>query len=91
MRYLKLMADYTQFPLLDEFGEGGNEDVHTLPDGMVEKLIEWNERYRKLLPLDCDHATLLRGQQLDKEGQILAQEIESLFTGEVKVRYVSAL
>lgn len=91
MRYMKLVADYTQFPLRDEFSGADFCDSDLIGEDMIAKIEGWNERYRKLLPLDYNEEVLKSGIVLDEEGKALAQEIENLLNGEAKVKYISAI
>jgi hypothetical protein len=92
MRYLTLIADYTQSPLRDDFvGTVVPEEIG-LPWELGDRLRDWNGRYRAVIPIDV--AERARGpvseliDELDEEGLRLAAEIASALD-EVKVRYYS--
>lgn len=92
MRYLTLIADYTQSPLRDDFvGTVIPEEVG-LPWELGERIRDWNRRYRAVIPVEvgeraCGPVSELI-DKLDEEGLRLSAEIAAALD-EVKVRYYS--
>lgn len=92
MRYLILSADYTQSALRDEHvGHVVPEEVG-LPWALGDQIRDWNERYRRVIPLgpeeraESETAALI--VSLDEEGLALAAEIADVLA-DAKVRYFS--
>lgn len=93
MRYLTIAADYTQSSLRDDFeGPIEPETLH-LPRALCDELREWNDQYRRIIPLSeearspATNADLI--SRLDEQGQRLAQRVEDALKPEAKVRYYS--
>lgn len=93
MRYLTIAADYTQSSLRDDFeGPIEPETLH-LSKTLCEELREWNDQYRKIIPLSeearrrATNAELIR--RLDEQGQSLAKRVADALKPEAKVRYYS--
>lgn len=92
MRYLVLAAEYTQSALRDEHvGHVTPEEVGLSWD-LGARIRDWNERYRKVIPLGPEQrqepavADLI--EALDKEGLLLVAEIGDELN-DSKVRYYS--
>lgn len=91
MRYLTLMADYTQSGLRDDYiGTVVPEEVG-LSDDLGDRIRAWNERYRAIIPLDETARTEPQAaaliEELDRLGLALVEEIANY--SEIKVRYFS--
>jgi len=92
MRYLTLMAEYTQSALRDDFlGPVTPEEVG-LSWALGDRIRDWNERYRFVVPLGPDKRTMSATANLiaslDEEGLSLVEEIASVLS-DAKVRYYS--
>lgn len=92
MRYLTVVADYTQSPLRDDYlGTVVPEEIG-LPWELGAQLRDWNDRYRAIIPLDpADRMSAPVSELidvLDDEGLNLADAVSSTLEG-VKVRYYS--
>lgn len=92
MRYLVLAAEYTQSALRDEnVGHVVPEEVG-LSWELGGRIRDWNERYRRVIPLDPEKRTESETAELiatlDAEGLALTAEIADAL-GDAKVRYYS--
>ncbi len=92
MRYLTVVADYTQSPLRDDYiGTVVPEEIG-LSWELGARLRDWNDRYRAIIPLDpADRMSAPASaliDVLDDEGLNLADAIGSALE-DVKVRYYS--
>ncbi len=92
MRYLTVVADYTQSPLRDDYvGTVVPEEIG-LSWELGAQLRDWNDRYRAIIPLDLADRTSAPASDLidllDDEGLTLADAIGSTLQ-DVKVRYYS--
>ena len=92
MRYLTVAAEYTGSALKDDFTGPIDPEELGLPASIGERLREWNEAYREVIPLGPNErgrgevqATI---EALDGAGQTLARDIQAEL-GEAKVRYYS--
>lgn len=92
MRYLTLSADYTQSALRDDtLGHVVPEEIG-LPWELGDKIRNWSDRYRSVIPLSPDKraeaGTAELIASLDEEGLSLATGIVDVLE-DVKVRYFS--
>ena len=92
MRYLTVVADYTQSPLRDDYiGTVVPEEIG-LSWELGAQLRDWNDRYRAILPLDAADRVSAPASDLidvlDDEGLNLADAVSSTLQ-DVKVRYYS--
>lgn len=92
MRYLTVVADYTQSPLRDDYiGTVVPEEIG-LSWELGAQLRDWNDRYRAIIPIDLTDRTSGPASdlinELDDEGLKLADAISSILQ-DVKVRYYS--
>jgi len=92
MRYLTLIADYTQSPLRDDVVGTVIPEEIGLSWELGDRVRDWNGRYRAVIPIDvvdraCGPVSELI-DELDDEGLRLAAEIASELD-EAKVRYYS--
>lgn len=92
MKYLTLSAEYTQSALRDDFAGPVVPEEVGLPWELGERIRDWTERYRVIIPLDeskrAEAAIADLIASLDQEGLVLASDISVALEG-VKVRYFS--
>lgn len=92
MRYLTLAAEYTQSALRDDFvGTVVPEEVG-LAESLGDRIRDWNERYRAVIPLDAGQRRLSPTAELiealDEEGLGLVDALRAELP-DAKVRYYS--
>jgi hypothetical protein len=91
MRYLTLMADYTQSGLRDDHVGAVVPEEVGLSGDLGDRIRAWNERYRAVIPLDEMARTERQAaeliEELDRLGLSLVEEIAEY--PEIKVRYFS--
>lgn len=92
MRYVVLAADYTRSALRDEHvGQVTPEEIG-LSWELAVRIRDWNERYRKVIPLGREqrqepaNAELI--EDLDREGLALVAEVQEQLS-DAKLRYFS--
>ena len=92
MRYLTLVADYTQSPLRDDYIGTVVPEELGLSWEFGDQLRDWNDRYRAVFPLEMVERRSVSVSALidalDQEGLRLAGEIRDTLE-DVKVRYYS--
>ena len=92
MRYLTLMADYTESAVRDDFAGALVPEEVGLSYELGDRIRDWNVRYRAIIPLSPPQrrekqvAKLI--DTLDEEGLALVQQIETE-RPDFKVRYYS--
>ena len=92
MRYLTLAANYTESPLRDDFIGSLVPEEAGLSWELGDRLRDWNDRYRAVIPLGPDErssgevAQLI--SELDAEGLSLGAEVVDALE-DAKVRYYS--
>lgn len=92
MRYLTLIADYTQSPVRD--GEGRLVELADLEasDELIGQIEAWNSDYKSIIPLDPDQRSAPENADriagLDRRGLELVERLVSELR-DVKVGYFS--
>lgn len=93
MRYLTIAADYTQSSVRDDFDGPIEPETLDLPKALCDELREWNDQYRKVIPLGQEarnRATIAELiSRLDEQGQGLAERLAAALKPQAKVRYYS--
>ncbi len=86
MRYLILIADYTQSCIHDDFSGPLRLADLSLPTEIVTQLEQWNERYKAIIPLsDKDRIKQLQLiHDLDKQGLLLSSQLQNILNAKVK-------
>ena len=93
MRYLTVVADYSQSSLHDDFDGPVEPEALHLPQALCDELRSWNDQYRTIIPLGeearqrTENTELI--SRLDNQGQGLAQKVADALKPKVKVRYYS--
>lgn len=89
MKYITLIADYTQSCLHDDYIGPLELNELDLPAEIIKQLIQWNDRYKSIIRLSQEeragHITFIN--MLDKEGLELSEKLRILL--DAKVRYYS--
>jgi hypothetical protein len=89
MKYITLIADYTQSCIKDDYRGSIDLDNLQLPLSIIAQLNQWNEKYKTIIPLSQDARAIRMNliNELDKEGIELAEKLRILL--DAKVRYFS--
>lgn len=92
MRYLTLAAEYTQSALRDDFGGTLVPEEAGLSEDLGERIRDWSNRYKDVMPLDEDQRRASPASELietlDEEGLRLVGAIRAELP-DAKVRYFS--
>ena len=90
MKYLIVAPEYTGSCIHDEFvGDINIEDLNLAP-ALIEEFTEWNEEYKKIIPLEEEERKKMAHEieRLDKKGVELSKTLVSI-PGGAKVKYFS--
>lgn len=88
MKYLILRADYNNQFLVNEFDQ---EDEVSLPLEIWERFIDWNEQYKKFIPMSMEERKHYNQEinRLDEDALILMSELHRVFGSNIKIKYFS--
>ena len=90
MKYLTLSASYNG-PLIREGDKNVNCEELGVGHELCQELIEWNECYKKIIPLSIDkrRMNMTYIEMLDERGISLAKKLSQSIIGGAKVKYYS--
>lgn len=91
MRYLTIIPDYTGSCIVDDFEGPVSLESLGLPKNFIDKVMSWHNSYRAIIPLDENERRekIFEIEELDKQGLLLAKELQKLISGEAKIKYFS--
>ena len=89
--YLSFMTSYNGTCLVDDYNNESTINDFNLPNKIIEKINDWNEKYSKIIPMSEDDRQIHNSEieELDSEGIKICIDIKNAFSEEIKIRYFS--